>query len=125
MGESTFAGLIRILAGIENNEEALQLCMSGDNTALDMTVKDIYGGACTGLGLDENILASSMGKAQYITDISGIKKSDVCRSIVTMLCINISQLANLVAMSESLDMVVVQGSSHLAFQLLFQVTILT
>ena len=87
-----------------------------------MTVKDIYGGGLLSLGLNENILASTMGRAQYIKDKSDLKPEDISRSILVMMCMNISQLANLVAESEKIDTIVVQGFPHLGFQKLFKVS---
>jgi pantothenate kinase len=113
--------LIRLLAGYENYEDALEACTKGDNAKVDMTVKDIYGGSCLSLGLSEDILASTMGRAQYIKDKSEVKPEDISRSVIMMMCINISQLASLVADAEGIDTVVVQGFPHLGFQKLFKV----
>ena len=36
----------------------------GDSSKIDMSVGDIYGGGYSGIGLKENMIASSFGKLQ-------------------------------------------------------------
>jgi len=122
IGESTFASLIRLLAGYENCMEALDEGMKGDLTAVDMTVGDIYGGNCADLGLPDTLLASSMGKAQYIKETDKIKPRDLAKSIIVMFAINIGMMTNLVADSVDLKTVIIQGFPHLGFQALLSVS---
>jgi len=103
--------------------EALDDGMKGDLTAVDMTVGDIYGGHCADLGLPENLLASSLGKAQYLKDTSKIQPKDLAKSIMVMFAINIGMMTNLVADSVELKTIIVQGFPHLGFQSLLSVSI--
>lgn len=123
IGESTFASLIRLLAGYENCMEALDEGMKGDYRVVDMTVGDIYGGGCADLGLPEDLLASSMGKAQYIKNKDKVEPRDLAKSIMAMFCINIALMTNLVADSEGIKTVIVQGFPHLGFQTFISVKI--
>lgn len=48
---------------LQTFDELLLLAEAGDHRKVDMLVKDIYGGAYSLLGLREDIIASSFGKA--------------------------------------------------------------
>jgi len=115
IGEATFAGLIRLLAGYENYMEALDEGLTGDYTAVDLTVGDIYGGHCEDLGLPDELLASSLGKAQYVKDPKSLKPKDLAKSIIIMFAINIGMMANMVAESADLENIIFQGFPHLGF----------
>ena len=101
--------------------EALDEGLKGDLTAVDMTVGDIYGGNCADLGLPEELLASSLGKAQYIKDTEKIRPRDLAKSIIVMFAINIGMMTNLVTDSVDLKTVIVQGFPHIGFQSLLSV----
>ena len=71
-------------------EEAIQAAYGGSNSC-DMSVGDIYGGKYESLGLNENILASLFGKLQGSQeDLSNVEESDISRSLLTLLCINLT-----------------------------------
>jgi len=103
--------------------EALDEGLKGDYTAVDLTVGDIYGGHCEDLGLPNDLLASSLGKAQYIKDPKTLKPKDLAKSIIVMFAINIAMMANMVADTEDLKTVIFQGFPHLGFQTLLAVKI--
>lgn len=86
-------------------DEILELAEKGDNTSVDMLVKDIYGSGSGNLGLDENLIASSLGKVtrspfdntncsreEYLKQF---KEEDLVKSILIMICYDLSQLASL------------------------------
>lgn len=107
--------------------EALDEGMKGDFSAVDMTVGDIYGGGCTDLGLPQGLLASSMGKAQYIKeqDREKLQPRDLAKSIILMFTVNIGLMTNLVVDSvPDVKTVVVLGFPHLPFQSLLSVSVL-
>jgi pantothenate kinase len=70
-----------------------------------MLVKDIYGGGYEKLGLDDNLIASSLGKTtRSALDMSSctreeylsrFKQEDLVKSILIMICYDLSQLAHL------------------------------
>jgi len=95
----------------------MEECFNGDHRTVDMTVEDIYGGDYSSLGLNKDIIASSMGKAKS-AEPGSFKTADVARSIMIMICINVAQLAHLVSETENIDTIVVIGSilTHLGFQ---------
>ena len=48
---------------LQGFDELLDLASKGDHRNIDMLVKDIYGGAYSLLGLPDDLIASSFGKA--------------------------------------------------------------
>lgn len=69
-----------------------------------MLVKDIYGGGYDALGLNDDLIASSMGKATRSTldhvfsreeHLKKFKQEDIIKSILMMICYDISQIATL------------------------------
>jgi type II pantothenate kinase len=43
IGGGTLVGLSNLLTGINDFDEISRLCQNGDNSGVDMLVKDIYG----------------------------------------------------------------------------------
>lgn len=62
LGGGTLWGLLSLLTGARNFEDMLKLADSGDNTAVDMLVGDIYGTGYGKIGLKSTTIASSFGK---------------------------------------------------------------
>ena len=63
LGGGTFWGLCRLLTGVRNFDEMLELSSQGDSASVDMLVGDIYGGRdYEELGLSAGMIASSFGK---------------------------------------------------------------
>jgi type II pantothenate kinase len=52
----TLLGLAKILIGMDNFDEIMKLAEKGDNTNVDLLIRDIYGGSAKNLG--EDIIAS-------------------------------------------------------------------
>ena len=73
--------------------EAIDEGFKGDCSTVDMTVADIYGGNCDNLGLPGQLLASSMGKAQHLSEDQKVEPRDTAKSIILMFCINIALMA--------------------------------
>ena len=55
-----------IFSKLQGFDELLALAEKGDHRKVDMLVKDIYGGDCTGLGLPGDLIASSFGKTAHV-----------------------------------------------------------
>ena len=62
LGGGTLWGLLSLLTGADTYQEMLDSSEKGDNAAIDMLVKDIYGQGYDKIGLPGNIVASSFGK---------------------------------------------------------------
>lgn len=82
----------------------MALAEKGDNRPVDMLVQDIYGCGNESLGLGGEIIASSMGKAtRSILDsnctreelLAKFKQADIIKSILLMICYDVSQIASL------------------------------
>jgi hypothetical protein len=78
--------------------------MKGDHRNVDMLVKDIYGGNYDALGLNDELIASSLGKTtrsmheRFTTreaHLSKFKQEDLVKSILVMICYDLSQIASL------------------------------
>lgn len=68
IGGGTFWGLACQMAGVTTWDEVAEMSVSGDNRNIDLLVGDIYGTSYEKLGLDANVIASSMGKAGFRGD---------------------------------------------------------
>ena len=62
IGGGTFWGLCRLLTGVTNFDEMLELSSRGDSANVDMLVGDIYGRDYGTIGLSADTIASSFGK---------------------------------------------------------------
>jgi len=62
LGGGTLWGLLSLLTPATSFDEMLALSEAGDNAAVDMLVKDIYGQDYSKLGLKSTMIASSFGK---------------------------------------------------------------
>lgn len=62
IGGGTFWGLCRLLTGVTNFDEMLELSSRGDSANVDMLVGDIYGRDYGSVGLSADTIASSFGK---------------------------------------------------------------
>jgi pantothenate kinase len=77
----------------------MKLAKAGDNRNIDLIVKDIYGSNANNLGLDDDVIASSFGKIGQIIQSKGkenVNKEDIAKSLLSMICFHIGQLAYLI-----------------------------
>lgn len=97
IGGGTFWGLTRLLTGMTNFDEILDLSSQGDNSNVDMLVGDIYGGRdYSSIGLSANTIASSFGKVIYgDKERADYSAADISMSLCRMISYNIGQLAYL------------------------------
>lgn len=91
---------------LECFDEILELAEKGDNKPIDMLVRDIYGSGYESLGLSDDLIASSLGKAtRSVFDnnctreelLAKFKQEDIVKSILLMICYDVSQIASLYA----------------------------
>jgi len=103
IGGGTYLGLAHMLTGLSDFEELKRLSRRGDNRAVDTLVSDIYGGDCASLGLPADVIASSFGKAGFVSLSPGqswtdvYRPEDMAKSLMTMICVNIAQIAYMCA----------------------------
>jgi type II pantothenate kinase len=109
--------------GYDDPEEAVKDAFKGNNELIDLSVGDIYGGSYDQFGLDSSIIASSFGKLKYVEDMSSVNKEDVSRSLMTMLCVIVSQVTALFAVNEKVNKVIVVGNPFEALEFMQMVQI--
>jgi pantothenate kinase len=100
MGGGTLIGLSKLLINVDNYNDIMRLAKQGDNRNVDLIVKDIYGTNANNLGLDDDVIASSMGKIHELLQNKkrdDIKKEDIAKSLLSMVCFHIGQLAYLMS----------------------------
>lgn len=103
IGGGTLLGLSNLLTGVNDFDRILEMSKRGDNSQIDMLVKDIYGNNSPFQGLTGDLLASSFAKVAFDNEFDGklhfndishkYKKEDVLNSLVFMISFNIGQLA--------------------------------
>lgn len=99
IGGGTLLGLSNLMTGIKDFDKIIEMAQKGNNANVDMLVKDIYGDKSPISELAGDILASSFAKiaSDHSTQSEDMhekyKHEDVLNSLVTMISINIGQLA--------------------------------
>ncbi|KAG8193734.1 hypothetical protein JTE90_005032 [Oedothorax gibbosus] len=114
MGGGTFWGLGSLLTKAKGFDELLQMAEKGDHRGVDMLVKDIYGGDCSGIALPRDLIACSFGKAIHSSKDEDFNpgefaEEDIARSLLFMISNDIGQLACLYAMMHNLGKVYFGG----------------
>ena len=66
-------------------DELLELADRGDHRAVDMLVKDIYGGAYESLGLSADVIASSFGLAARRPNETR-RPADMVKALLVAIC---------------------------------------
>jgi len=76
IGGGTLVGLSNLLTGITDFDKIVEVARTGDNSGIDMLVKDIYGDTSPIPGLQGDYLASSFAKPanDHLTNPEDIKK---------------------------------------------------
>eukprot|EP01119_Soliformovum_irregulare_P007065 TRINITY_DN1946_c0_g1_i2.p1 TRINITY_DN1946_c0_g1~~TRINITY_DN1946_c0_g1_i2.p1 ORF type:complete len:306 (-),score=97.08 TRINITY_DN1946_c0_g1_i2:183-1100(-) len=70
LGGGTFWGLCKLLTDLKSFDEVKEMTLHGDNKNVDLLVGDIYGSDYSSMGLNAEVIASSIGKvATTRTDI--------------------------------------------------------
>ncbi|XP_053403677.1 4'-phosphopantetheine phosphatase-like [Mercenaria mercenaria] len=114
-GGGTFWGLGSLLTKAKTFDDLLHLAEKGDHRNVDMLVKDIYGGAYSTIGLREDIIASSFGKAARSprsatqAEEHNFKQEDLARSLLLSISNDIGQIACLHAKLHSLKKIYFGG----------------
>ncbi len=103
IGGGTLLGLSNLLTGVKDFDAIQELSKKGDNSHVDMLVRDIYGSHSPFSDLTGDLLASSFAKVAFDNEFDGklrfndishkYKKEDVLNSLVFMISFNIGQLA--------------------------------
>jgi pantothenate kinase len=122
IGGATLWGLGSLLTDANGFDELMEFAEKGDHREVDMLIKDIYGGSYDLLGLSNEIIASSLVKttrSQMDNDASvkcsreehlkKFKQEDLVKSILLMICYDVTQIASLHARLHNLKRVYFGG----------------
>lgn len=124
LGGGTFFGLAKLLTKLKSFNECMEEAAVGDETTVNMLVKDIYGGRY-GLELPGDFTASFFGKVGGSTNETDKPKhddsataetspppanADLCRALVVMITQNIAQIALLNAVIYGCPRVIFTGN---------------
>ena len=110
MGGGTLMGFSKLILGVDNYDEILELANKGNNDNVDLTMKDLMGVKDND---NENSVISSLGKIPEYAQ-SGkkdiLKKEDIALSLMNMICAEITQYAILHAEKNNIDMIYYFGT---------------
>lgn len=112
LGGGTLWGLLSLLTDASTFDEMLLLSESGDNSAVDMLVGDIYGSDYGKIGLKSSTIASSFGKVFKHGEGGRRKKfkpEDIAKSLLYAISNNIGHIAYMNAAKYGLDRVFFGG----------------
>lgn len=94
LGGGTLWGLLSLLTPATSFDEMLALSEAGDNAAVDMLVKDIYGQDYSKLGLKSTMIASTFGKVfKKGKEKRKFSPEDISKSLLYAVSNNIGQIA--------------------------------
>lgn len=117
MGGGTLLGLAKLLIGVDNYNDILELAQKGDNRKVDLTVKDIYGNQDKVGGdvvdLAGDVVASSFGKIHELIGVNkmdNFSKEDIAMGLLSMICFHITQIAKLVAEENNINHILFFGN---------------
>jgi type II pantothenate kinase len=109
MGGGTLIGFSKLIIGIDNYDEILELASKGNAENVDLTLNDIMGGGAD----NENSVIFSLGKVPEYAQ-SGkkdiLKKEDIALSLLNMICSEITQYAVLYAKINNIDTIYYFGT---------------
>ena len=111
VGGGTLIGLSKLIIGIDDYDEIVELASKGNNENVDLTKKDLLK-ENEELKTDNDII-SSLGKVyQYVLNgkKDEIKKEDIALSLLNMICYHISQYTVLYAKQSNIDTIYYFGT---------------
>jgi type II pantothenate kinase len=109
MGGGTLIGVSKLILGIDNYDEILELANKGNSENVDLTLNDIMGGG----GDNENSVISSLGKVPEYAQSGrkdNLRKEDIALSLLNMICSEITQYAFLYAEKNNIDTIYYFGT---------------
>lgn len=109
IGGGFFHGLCALLCQVKSFEEAIELASQGDNRNVDKLVGDIYGSGYDSIGLPEDTVAASFGKA-CSSGAEGMNKADLARSALVTVANNIGSISLNVAKQHNVERIVFVGN---------------
>jgi pantothenate kinase len=109
-GATTYWSLVSLTCGYDDPEKAVKDAIKGNNELIDLSVGDIYGGTYEQFQLNSSLIASSFGKLKNISYIKDVRKEDISRSLLTLMCVTISLTTALIAKNSGVNKVILVGN---------------
>ena len=113
----TLWSLLTLSCDYKDPDEAINDAIQGNNSLIDLSVGDIYGGNYHEFGLDSDLIASSFGKIDR-TETDQINKKDIARSLVTLYSVVASQTTAMISEYEGISKVLLLGNPYTSLKLM-------
>ena len=113
----TLWSLLTLSFDYKDPDEAINDAIQGNNSLIDLSVGDIYGGNYHEFGLDSDLIASSFGKIDR-TETDQINKKDIARSLVTLYSVVASQTTAMISEYEGISKVLLLGNPFTSLKLM-------
>jgi pantothenate kinase len=124
-GATTYWSLVSLTCGYDDPEKAVRDAIKGNNTLIDLSVGDIYGGTYETFNLNSNLIASSFGKLKNVEDVGEVKKEDISRSLLTLFCVITSQITAMLATTSNVNKVIILGNPFECLEFMQMVQMVT
>ena len=106
LGGGTLMGLAKLLIGVTNFDELLELAAKGNSNTYDLLVSDIYGESY-GTTLTSNVTAASFAKAA-IQDVNGLKE-DIAAALISTICYSVGGQVAAIAQGHNTKTIIFVG----------------
>ena len=113
----TLWSLLTLSCDYKDPDEAINDAIQGNNSLIDLSVGDIYGGNYYEFGLDSDLIASSFGKLDR-TETDQVNKKDIARSLVTLYSVVASQTTAMISEYEGINKVLLLGNPYTSLKLM-------
>jgi hypothetical protein len=124
-GATTYWSLVQLCCKYDDPIKAVIDGLDGDNSKIDLSVEDIFGGSYENFNLPDDLIASSFGKIKRYNDLSQIENKDISKSLMILFSLCNGQIMSLLAKQEKIKKVIIFGNPFPAYELmqLFQTTV--
>ena len=116
-GPLTLWSILVLSCGYEDPELFSSDISKGNNTLIDLSVGDIYGGSYTNMALSSELIGSSFGKFKNIEDVNKVDKKDISKSLAILYGATISHVTSMVSYKENIDKLIISGNPFESLEL--------
>jgi type II pantothenate kinase len=110
MGGGFFMGMLKLVLGINNFQEAITLAKKGNRYNVDLKVSDIYDPEDNRIDLlFREFTAATLGKIELTSDAASIRKEDFIMSLICLIGENLGTIASLAAEKHAVENIVFSG----------------
>lgn len=119
-GPLTLWSILSLSCGYEDPDLASSDFSKGNNTLIDLSVGDIYGGSYDNIALSSELIGSSFGKFKNIEDVNKVDNKDISKSLAILYGATYSHVTSMVSYKENIDKVIISGNPFDSLEL-FQI----